>query len=54
MKRLSPTLQLARYKPFRGKQQTVKAFQFQLFQLFQLIFKEYSILLSLCNILIIN
>ena len=33
MKRLSPTLQLARYKPFRGKQQTVKAFQFQLFQL---------------------
>ena len=51
MKRLSPTLQLARYKPFRGKQQTVKAFQFQLFQLF---FKEYSILLSLCNILIIN
>lgn len=51
MKRLSPTLQLARYKPFREKQQTVKAFQFQLFQL---IFKEYSILLSLCNILIIN
>lgn len=51
MKRLSPTLQLARYKPFRGKQQIVKAFQFQLFQL---IFKEYSILLSLCNILIIN
>ena len=51
MKRLSPTLQLARYKPFRGKQQAVKAFQFQLFQL---IFKEYSILLSLCNILIIN
>ena len=49
MKRLSPTLQLARYKPFRGKLQTVKAFQ-----LFQLIFKEYSILLSLCNILIIN
>ena len=48
MKRLSPTLQLARYKPFRGKQQAVKAFQFQL------IFKEYSILLSLCNILIIN
>ncbi len=51
MKRLLPTLQLARYKPFRGKQQTVKAFQFHLFQL---IFKEYSILLSLCNILIIN